>query len=157
MAGRYDDAADPMFARTGQEPTLLQAGTRGVGAAPYMPVAGAMGQAAPGMPNMGGPEMTPSLMPGGDMALEEAAYDIIGALTSTPPEQINAVLDMMAQKHGPEIVDIVVQGMQAGEFDEIVEAVQAEGIGPGGGMYGTGEEMMYPEPGAEYGYPEGRF
>jgi hypothetical protein len=155
MAGRYDDAADPMFAKTGQEPTLIQA--RGVGAAPYMPVAGAMGQAAPGMPDMGGPEMTPDLMPGGDMALEEAAYDIIGALTSTPPEQSDAVLEVMSDKYGEEIVTIIVQGMQAGEFDDIVAAVNAEGIGPGGGMYGTGEEMMYPEPGAEYGYPEGRF
>mgnify|MGYP001202966478 FL=1 len=40
MAGRYDDAADPMFAKTGQEPTLIQA--RGVGAAPYMPLPGGM-------------------------------------------------------------------------------------------------------------------
>lgn len=143
MAGRYDDAPHPMFAKTGQEPTLIQA--RGVGAAPYMPVAGAMGQAAPGMPNMGGPEMTPDLMPGGDMALEEAAYDIIGALTSTPPEQSDAVLEIMSQKHGQEIVEIVVQGMQNGEFDDIVAAVQSEGIGPGGGMYGTGAELPMEE------------
>ena len=104
-------------------------------------LAGAMGGAAPGAPmDMGGPEMTPSVMPGGDMALEEAAYDIIGALTSTPPEQSEVVLEMMSQKHGPEIVQIVVQGMQNGEFDDIVAAVQSEGVGPGGGAYGTGAE-----------------
>ena len=121
-------------------------------------LAGEMGQAAPGAPmDLGGPEMTPDLMPGGDMALEEAAYDIIGALTSTPPEQSDAVLEMMSQKHGQEIVQIVVQGMQNGEFEDIVAAVQSEGIGPGGGMHGTGAEPEYLGPGAEYGYPEGRF
>jgi len=34
-ANTYDDAADPMFAKTGQEPTLIQA--RGVGYPPYLP------------------------------------------------------------------------------------------------------------------------
>ena len=107
-----------------------------------------MGQAAPVVGtrggDLGGPEMTPNLMPGGDMALEEAAYEIIGALTSTPPEQSDAVLEMMSQKHGQEIVQIVIQGMQNGEFDDIVAAVQSEGIGPGGGAYGTGAEPEYP-------------
>ena len=124
-----------------------------------------MGQAAPGMPDMGGPEMTPDLMPGGDMALQEAAFDILGAVTSTPPEQRGEVLEVMVQKHGPEIVEIVIEGAKRGEFDDILgqlqEELQMEGIGPGGGAYGTGAETMYPAPGmetaAEYGYPEGRF
>ena len=120
-----------------------------------------MGQAAPGMPDMGGPEMTPSVMPGGDMALQEAAYEILGLVTSTPPEQRGEVLEMMAQKHGPEIVDIVIEGAKSGEFDDILaqlqEELQQEGIGPGGGAYGTGAEPVYPGQGAEYGYPEGRF
>ena len=120
-----------------------------------------MGQAAPGMPDMGGPGMTPDLMPGGDMAVLEAAYDILGMVTSTPPEQRGEVLEAMAQKHGAEMVDIVIEGAKRGEFDEILAELegelQQEGIGPGGGAYGTGAEMEYPGPGAEYGYPEGRF
>ena len=104
-----------------------------------------MGQAAPGMPDMGGPEMTPDLMPGGDMALQEAAFDILGAVTSTPPEQRGEVLEVMVQKHGPEIVEIVIEGAKRGEFDDVLSQLenelQMEGIGPGGGAYGTGAEM----------------
>ena len=126
-----------------------------------MGLADQMGQAAPMMGPPSGPEMTPDLMPGGDMALQEAAYDILGAVASTPPEQRGEVLEVMVQKHGPEMVDIVIEGAKMGKFDDILgqleEELQLEGIGPGGGAYGTGAEPAYPGPGAEYGYPEGRF
>jgi len=78
-------------------------------------LAGEMGQAAPGAPmDLGGPEMTPNVAPGGEHR-QESIYIILETVANNGLEP--QVIEALVMDHGQEIVEEVITKLQRGDRD----------------------------------------
>ena len=87
-------------------------------------LAGEMGQAAPGAPmDLGGPEMTPNIAPGGEHR-QESIYIILETVANNGLEP--QVIEALVMDHGQEIVEEVITKLQSGdpEVERIMMAIE---------------------------------